>query len=184
MNRNLLLAGRGPLVIGIVLFLATACAPRIPFTQEVRQKYKLTTEDLKAIQFYASQDIVLYRGEKKGSKATEDGTLTVSSDANIETVIIKAGTPGVVDKVLDDKRLAISFETGEGKVLVFGNPTATKGVYKLMAARWANGKGELTYGGKSYFTAKGDQNAYLEFKLKRMYRKKKSAQVVKGRKLD
>ncbi|MGD1843985.1 MAG: hypothetical protein ACFB10_01160 [Salibacteraceae bacterium] len=181
MNRKFLHGSLWPLFA--LLLLVTSCAPKIPFTQEVRQKYKLSEADLKSIQFYASHDIVLFRGEKTGTKKTDEGTLKVSSNSSVEKVIIKAGTPGVVEKVVDGSRLAISFETGEGKLLIFGDPTATRGVYKLMAAKWVNGKGQLLYGGQNYYTPLTNQHTYLEFRLKREFRKQNSSRVAKGRKL-
>lgn len=170
------------LILTTVLF--GACAQRIPFTQEVREKEKLSEEEIKKIQFYPSHDIVLQRGEagEKGKEISE-GTLMTKDEKSVEQVIIKAGTPGIADRVLDGNRISVRFEEGEGKFLVFGDPT-NQGRYTLLAGEWdKNNRGKLQYGGKTYFTTQGAANVYLTFRMKNLYQFKKNQTVVKGMKL-
>ena len=169
------------LIIGAML---TSCAPRVPFTQEVREHYKLTNEELKSLQFYASHDIVLERRSKNNKqKSTQEGTLTVKDGKHIEQVVIRAGTPGVVEKVLGDNRVAVSFETGDGKFLVFGDPTERNGVYKLLAGKWVNRRGKITYGGEEFLTSTSSSQVYLEFKMKQLREYRKDQRYAKGRKV-
>lgn len=171
------------LAASIVLTL-NSCAPRIPFTQEVREKEKLSEEEMKKIQFFASHDIVLQRGEKEEKeKEISEGTLMTKDGKSVEQVIIKAGTPGIVDRVLDANRVAIRFEEGEEKYLVFGDPNK-QGRYTLLAGEWdKNNRGKLQYGGKAYNTGSGAANVYLTFRMKNLYQFKKDQKVVKGMKL-
>ena len=171
-------------LLGAVTLIMSSCAPLIPFSQDVRDKEKLSDEEMKKIQFYASSEIVLQRGEKgeKGKEITE-GKLTTTDEKSVEQVIIKAGTPGIVDHILDAGRVAVRFEPGEGQFLIFGDPNK-QGRYTLLAGEWdKNNRGKLEYGGKTYFTMSGAANVYLTFRMKNLYQFKKNQKVVKGMKL-
>ena len=171
------------LLIGTAI-LFTSCAPRIPFTQKIREQYRLTDEEIKSIQFYASHDIVLQRGESSGkSKETTEGTLTVTNSKSVDQVLIKAGTPGIVEQVVDQNKVMVSFEDGGNKTIIFGDPFDNKGSYKLLAANWKNNRGSLTYNGKEYVTSASASNTYITFKMKKLNKFMKDEHVAKGRKL-
>ena len=126
-----------------------ACSSSIPFTNDDKIKYNLTEDKLKKLQFFVSRDIVLQRGERsdEAQEFDQDGKLIVSSSASLDEIYIKEGTPGVVVKVMDGNRLAVSFDaTDDNKYLVFGDPN-NRGRYNLMGAEWNNGKGKINYGG-------------------------------------
>lgn len=167
-----------------VLTTLNSCAPRIPFSQEVIVTEKLSAEELKKIQFYNSHDVVLQRGtEGEKGKEISEGTLKTTDEKSVERVIIRAGTPGIVERVMDGSRLAVRFEEGEEKYLVFGDPTK-QGRYTLLASEWdSNNRGKLQYGGKTYSTGAGAANVYLTFRMKNLYQFKKDQKVVKGMKL-
>lgn len=171
-------------IAGTILLALQSCAPRIPFTRDIRHKENLSDEEIQRIQFYPSQDIVLQRGEKdeKGKEITE-GTLTTKAEKSVEQVIIKAGTPGIIDHIIDANRFAVRFEEGEGKYLVFGNPNNQER-YTLLAGEWdKNNRGKLQYGEKTYLTNTGAANVYLKFRMKNLNLFRKNQKVVKGMKL-
>jgi len=101
-------------IIGLsVLFaiLMASCSPKIPFTQSIREQYKLTPEELRGIQFYVSDQIVLRRAESNtAQKTTEEGRLVIESGKSIEQFTIRNGTRGALERVPDGKNLMISFE--------------------------------------------------------------------------
>lgn len=180
MKKNLILI----VIAGVTSLMMNSCAPLIPFTQDVRETEKLSDDEMKKIQFYVSHDIVLQRGEKgeKGKEISE-GTLMTKDEKSVEQVIIKSGTPGIVDRILDGNRVAVRFEEGEEKYLVFGDPNK-QGRYTLLAGEWdKNNRGKLQYGGKTYYTGSGAANVYLTFRMKNLYQFKKDQKVVKGMKL-
>jgi hypothetical protein len=168
----------------LALLLWTSCASKIPFTQAIREKYQLTDDELRQLQFYASHDIILTHSEKaEKSKETEDGKLKIISGQEYEQVLIKKGTPGVVEKVVDSKRLAVSFETDGEKFIVFGDPYDNKGNYTLLAPNWENNRAVLKYGNEDYYAGQGASNIYIMFKMNRLNKIKKQTRVAKGRKL-
>ena len=63
----------------LAALLLGSCAAKRPFTDKVRAEYKMTDEVLKKIQFYTSEDIILYR--RRGRRKERLCTLrTVSSN--------------------------------------------------------------------------------------------------------
>ncbi|MFH1320048.1 MAG: hypothetical protein ABII90_05260 [Bacteroidota bacterium] len=173
------------LILCVTALLMSSCSPKIPFTQSIREQYKLKDNELTSLQFYISQDLSLNRGEKsEGGQDTDEGKLTITSGSYLERVFIKAGTPGIVEKVIDGNRFAVSFEVGENTALIFGAPSPkTNERYTLLAPEWINGKGKLLYKDKTYYTAQGSANVHLLFQLKRIRKFKKEQRVVKGRKI-
>lgn len=174
------------LVYGLFILLLTSCAMQQPFTEQVKTKHELTEGEIKQLQFYVSHDIILFRAEAKpsGKKTTTEGTLTVSDGKDIEKVIIKAGTPGIVEKILPGGKLAMRFEEGEGAVLIFGDPQNNNGRFTLMAADWDAGVGTVMYKGKKYTMSSVGHSPYLKFKMKKLNQVTNDQRVVKGMKVN
>lgn len=160
-----------------------ACTSTVPFTQNTRENLKLNEENLKGIQFYTSSTIVLKRGDQVQDTKTEDGTLTITQGKDIEEVVIKAGTPCVVDKVIDANTLAIRFDDNGSKYLVFGSIKQRNGFYSLMARDWKNGIGVVNYGEKYYKASMNEGQTILTYKVKQIKQIEKKQEVVKGAKL-
>ena len=174
------------LIISLVLcILISSCAPPlVPFTQQLRQQYKLQPEELRSIQFYFSNTFVLRRGENNDMKDTKHGELTVMSDSKIEEIIIKAGTPCIIRDVIDGNQVSITFEDDGNKYLVFGSISNNDGYYTLRAMDWKNGKGTVNYGEKIYYSSQGSKDVFLALKMKSLKRFDVDQKVVKGAVLD
>src|SRR5690606_15633689 len=117
---------------------------------------------LKKMQFYISTDVTLQRGERssQSQELDKDGKLVIASSASVDNILITAKTPGVCVKVIDDNKIAVSFDADDNKYLVFGDPN-NRGRYNLMGAEWTNGKGKINYGDKVYYVMPGGAGAYL-----------------------
>lgn len=172
------------LMIGIASIISS-CATKKPFTNDVRTRYNLDASKLKRLQFFISQDVTLQRGESSSEQQEldKDGKLVISSSASLNEILISAGTPGVVVKVLEGNKLAVSFDdVDDNKYLVFGDPN-NRGRYTLMGAEWNQGKGKINYGGKVYYVMPGGASAYLKFEMKKVKDYKKTQDKAKGRKV-
>ena len=173
----------------IILYLSSclllaSCSPKIPFTQVVRDKYKLSDEDLKRIQFYVSDAIVLRRGEELGrEKGTDNGTLVIKSGKNLEQIVFKRNTACVINSVVDNTKFSVSFEDGANKFLVFGSEADPNGYYSLKALDWNSGKGKVTYGDQTYYSNSGSQKTFLLFKMQSLRKIHVDEKVVKGKKV-
>jgi hypothetical protein len=177
-------------VLALTALLWSSCASRIPFTQEVRQQYTLTDQELRSIQFWTSDDIILHRDVTDASEVgTDRGTLKVKSGRTIEEVVIRRGTPCVVQSVMDNKRLVLSFGEGPNELLVFGD-VSDKGVrfrrghyYAMLAADFRNGRDVVEFDGKEFIVADPGHPVFLLFKMTSIRELERSTKTVKGKKL-
>ncbi|HEX5003038.1 MAG TPA: hypothetical protein VFW78_11130 [Bacteroidia bacterium] len=166
-----------------LLFLSSCSKSLSPFTQQIRDQYKLSVEELKSIQFYTSNTFVLRRGEDNLEKETGTGELKVVKDRHVEEIVIKAGTPCVIKDVVDGNRVTVSFEEGGSRYLVFGSIRNQDGYYTLQALDWVKGKGKVNYGEKTYYSSEGSKDIFLTFKLKNLEKYKSEQKVLKGKKI-
>ena len=135
--------------------LATSCSPQLtPFTRSLYDEQRFTDSDLKRIQFYLSEDLVLYRYlDEKGDYEINDGAVKVRNGRKTEEVVIKRGTPGVFIKRPDADHFAISFEDGaDARFLMFGPNKKNDGRYELLASEWNRRSGSVTYANKKFQT--------------------------------
>ncbi len=168
----------------VLLFMQSCSNKLIPFTQQIRDENKLTEEELQSIQFYVSESFVLRRGENLDTKETKDGELTVLKDNKVEEVIIKAGTPCVIQEVVDGNRVTVSFEDKGSRFLVFGSIGNKDGYYTLMALKWDKNRGKISYGEEFYYASPGSKDVFLSIKMKTMQKFRLEQKVVKGKKLS
>jgi hypothetical protein len=166
----------------IVLFVMSSCSPKVPFTMAIQEKYKLTDTDIKKIQFYTSDDIILYMGESQSKTETTGGEVVVTSNKQEERLIIKKGTPCVVVKIEGKDKLYIAFGSGDQKVILFSGRTSNE-PFKMQADEWSNGRGKLKYDGKIYYASSLSASTYIAFRIKKLEDSKRKETVEKGRKI-
>lgn len=166
----------------IILSSITACSPRLSvFTSDLKRNIAWDEKDLKKIQFYVSNDIVLRRSISDSKARIERGKIRVIDGSHYEEVIIRAETPGVVVFSPDGERLAVSFDT-DGTYLMFG-PREKTGEYVLLASRWEKTKGWVQYGGKTYETPASSARSYLMADTQFKDRTSSRQRVARGREI-
>ncbi|HLP11484.1 MAG TPA: hypothetical protein VK177_06070 [Flavobacteriales bacterium] len=166
-----------------VVLLLSSCSPKVAYTSYLASKYQLTEDELKKVQFYTSEDIVLYTRESSSKTGTENGTIVVSSSEAENQILIKKGTPGVMLKQVGTDKVYISFEVGDNKFLVFGS-TGQREPFKLQAESWDGGRGKLSYDGKTYYASTLSGTAHLLVSIKKFQKRKSDQKVVEGRKVE
>lgn len=170
------------LLLGLVLF---SCGVKVPLTDQVKEEYSLTEKNMKKVQFYTSQTIILERSKTSGSQGTaDDGTLVASKNSEQDRVIIPTGTKCIFESLGPNQEVIIRFEVGVGKVLKFAiRPGQTTGKYYLVAD-WKQDKGgEIMYGNESYYATAASVNAYLMVKRKNLNKTRRKDRIVKGMKV-
>lgn len=166
-----------------------SCSPKLsPYTTNLEDHYRWSDEELKQIQFYPSQDIVLRREIRTGSSEIVSGKIKMENGREIEEIVIRSGTPGILLFKPEEKKFAVSFEEGgEKRYLIFGPDPKTGGSYKLLATKWVkkNGKGQIQYDGKDFYTyVNGRQGvARLMVDMRKVGKVQKSNRVAKGIKI-
>jgi hypothetical protein len=176
-----------PIAFALLLIAGlSSCGKKLtPFTQKLQDENNWTEKDLKRIQFYVSQDILLTKQERKSDSKIEDGEIKVVSDAEVEEILIKRGTPGVLIDIPKENRFAVCFEDGRSnRYLMFGPNPKMGERYALLASKWDREKGELTYGDTKYYTTSSSSYAALLVNLKKVRKTKVKSRTASGRKVD
>lgn len=156
-----------------------SCASKIPFTSDIQNEYQFQEAQLKKVQFYTSDEIVLTQTESNGDASVTDGKVLLKNQKHVEIIIIKKNTPCVVESVIDNNKFLFSFEYGKDRVLLFGNNST--GYYSLMSKEWKNKTTIIDYASKKYTTTNGD--VFLKIKVKKLNQLKGRQRRVKGRKV-
>jgi len=166
------------LASGLLSLGVGLCACHIPFSRAFRENHQLSADDLKNIQFYTSDTILLRRVHSAQSREASQGSLAVVAQVEVEEIEIDSGTPGVVVEV-HGEYLAVSFTPFDReRVLWFstvdspiaGRYTLThvtdygqSGATGPSAVRYSPGY-FIRYGGADYrLVEPEDWNAYLVF---------------------
>ena len=167
-------------VLAIVFF--NSCSPKIPFTQAVREKYKLTNQELSKLQFYISDEVTLKNGTPTEiDKTVEDGKLIIKTSKNDELVVIKSKTPGAVEEAIDLTTLKVAYEDGMNKGLVFMSKGDKNGYYRLSGVL-DGGRYKINYNNQEYYLQAGS-GAILLFKKKSLKDIQQTEKVAKGKKV-
>ncbi|MEO1262433.1 MAG: hypothetical protein AAFZ15_26740 [Bacteroidota bacterium] len=165
------------------LFLFTSCAKLTYFTEDLYEQQGWSESELKKIQFYLSQDIVLKRELTGGKSEIISGKIKVENGNKIEEVIIPKRTPGTFVFSPKKDRFAIAFEEGDKRYLMFGPSPKYSDRFVMLASEWNRRSGKVTYDGKQWRVSSDDAYAALLVDLKKFNRFDKSSRTAKGRRI-
>jgi hypothetical protein len=173
----------------ILTILISGCSPKLtPFTERLQQENGWTESELKQIQFYVSENIVLRRQATKGVSKIEHGEIKIVDGKRVEEIVIKKGTPGIFLFQPKEDRFAISFESrkGEDPYLIFGPSKKAGGRYTLRAKDWESNQegGKISYDSKTYYTPTKSAYAVLLVDLKRIKDTKVKSRTAGGRTIN
>jgi hypothetical protein len=173
------------LIALLTVVILGGCATKVPYTTKIKEEFELTPDKLKKVQFYTSEIIILERSDKELIVATtgQSGELVTSERSTSERIVIPANRPCLFEQMEDDGTVQIRFEMGNGRVLRFAERQNISNGRFYLVAQWANGKGELDYGGSVYYAVRQSASAYLMVKLKNWKKTQRKDRVVKGLKI-
>jgi len=179
-------------LLGIVLL--TACssskhaatdAVYIPFTKQLKQRIERNQLDIKKVQFFVDQKLVLRRSLGTQKSEIKSGVILFENGEYINEVIIPKYTPGICENIFSDK-LMISFELQNNSV-AFGPGGLNADYFTLYARNWNNGIAEMTYDNNAYkvhcATCANVGEVRLVVKKTEADKLQKSQRVVEGRKV-
>lgn len=136
------------------------------FTEDLYDEYRWSNEELERIQFYVSEDIVLY-SELAGEDARiSDGKIRVIDGREVEEVLIEKGTPGVFVQSPKKDRFAISFEDDPANFLMFGPNPKANGRFVLLAKEWNRRTGKVSYADRVWSTSSASAYSALMVDIK------------------
>jgi hypothetical protein len=159
----------------------------VPFTRDLRQKLEKDNIDLKQVQFYVDQKLILNRNLGDQKVEVHSGVVKLENGKYINEVIVPALTPGVCD-ALEGDRLLISFEKGNND-LAFGPGSGyTFNEYVLYGTEWKNGTALVTYDSNKYRARCGScadvASATLVIRKSELDKWDKKTRTLKGRTVE
>ena len=171
-------------LLALAFFVCTSCGPRLsPFTQRLYESQGWQEDDLRRIQFYLSEDVVLQRELRNDRSLIRNGTVQVIDGREVEQVVFRRNTPGVFTFSPKSQRVAISFESDNDNFLVFGPNPKNGDRYTLLAGDWTRNYGTITYAGREWQVSSADAFASLLIPLKRLKDGDTKGRIVGGRKI-
>ncbi len=169
-------------VLNLLFFvlLLSSCSNLSPFTKSMYQQYDWSNDELQRIQFYLSDDIILKRGLSSGTQEIINGDVKIIDGKRVEVVKIPKGTPGVLEFKPDRQRMAIRFEEGGERYLIFGPNPKYGGKYMLLASEWTRVSGKVHYEGNTYRAEHNSQLATLMIDLKKIGKTEVNSRTADG----
>jgi len=169
------------LILAIGILTLSSCSKNlVPYSQNIQDKYNISDAEMKQVQFYTSNDILIFRNISDADTRVISGQIKIQNGREVEEVVIPKGTPGVI--VWDDaqKRYGVSFDN-DNEFLTFGPNPKKAHRYYLMATEWNQKIGTVTFNGQEYKTTPKSADAYLLVDLKKIDKVDVDRKVLKGR---
>lgn len=167
-------------VLCITLF--ASCSPRYTyFTENLYEKQKWSQEDLKRIQFYVSEPIVLSRTISDDKSKITEGKILIVNGKRVQQIVIKERTPGVLVFIPKEDRFAISFEADDDAYLMFGPNPKYHDRFALLAQDWEKERGKVHYKGELYNVDNSSAFSALMVDLRREGQNQYQTKRVPGR---
>ena len=110
----------------------------VPFTRDLKAKLEKENIDLKQVQFYVDQKLILNRNLGDEKIAVTSGVVRLENGKYINEVIVPSFTPGICEGIEGDK-LMISFEKGNNNRAFGPGSGYTFNEYVLYGTEWKNG---------------------------------------------
>lgn len=119
----------------------------IPFSKNMKYRLDQDRADLRKIQFYIDQTIVLRNTASAGGGAIKNGTVMYDNSQQVTEFTIPAYTPGVCERVKGDS-LYISFDAPQNS-FVFAALYENEH-FMLQGTNWYNGVTDVKYDNKIF----------------------------------
>ncbi|MBK7409367.1 MAG: Uma2 family endonuclease [Saprospirales bacterium] len=170
-------------LLPLSMLLFNSCSPTLShFTQDLYEENNWSIDELRQIQFYLSNDIVLRREVTSGEGQILDGKIRIRDGRKVEEIVIQHGTPGVFLYSPKENRFAVSFEKNDDNhFLMFGPNPKAGDRYVLLASEWDRRQGKVTYDHSTWWVDGDAAFAGLMVDLKRSRQVSVKSRAVQGR---
>lgn len=159
----------------------------VPFTRQLKDRLDRDNVDLRLVQFYIDQKVVMTRNLGDEKVEVSSGVIKFNNGQYINEVIVPSFTPGVCESVSNDK-LMISFEKGNND-LAFGLGNGySANEYILYGNDWRNGSALVSFDNNKFrarcATCPDLSMVRLVVKKSEMDKIERKSRVLQGRTVD
>lgn len=158
----------------------------VPFTKILKQRIDNDHLDIRKVQFFVDQKLVLRRSMGTQKNDIRSGVILFENGQYINEVIIPRNTPGVCVGLNGDK-LMLSFEV-QNNIVEFGPGGTNDGYFTLYARNWTGGVADITYDNKTYrvqcATCYNAGDVKLVVRKSEADKLQRTQRVVEGRRVD
>ena len=174
-----------PVFLLLLTISFSSCGPNLrPFTRSLYQERNWSDGELKRVQFYLSDNIVMRRQASGSSFEVTSGEIKIVDGRKVEEIVIPRGTPGILMFRPKQSRFAISFEEGnDERYLIFGPNPKAGGKFVLLASEWNRRQGKVSYDGRKWDVDASSAYAALMVDLKKIRKVSVSSRTARGRKV-
>jgi len=156
----------------------------VAFSRELQMKLMAYNVDVKRVQFYIDQKLILTRVLDSAKAEVASGGVRFINGKLINEIIIPAYTPGIIESA-DLNGLRVSFENGNSFYFV---PAQDEDKFVVAGSNWDNGTVEIPYDKNIYRAAAAVTNGSvadvkLVVKLADVTKSDKKTRTLQGRKL-
>jgi hypothetical protein len=135
----------------------------IPFTRDLYYRLKNNNQDIRKLQFFVDQTIVLSRGLDQSKLFIDQGKVMNQTGVNENKIELLALTPGVVQAIEPDG-LKVAFEKGSNTIKFINNKYSPD-FFSFTGTNWDNGTAEIPYNGTTYRVSCGTCGSIADAKL-------------------
>lgn len=172
------------LLIISVLF-TTSCKTLTPFSSALKINNNWTEAELKKIQFYNSEEIILSNQLIETKSEIKNGKIIIKPSLNSDSsnvIVIKKHTRGVLVKA-DSKNLQVSFENDDNHHLTFSLDTNKIDKQDDGHFYFRHNNGQVSYNGNNYFIFSKTNNITLLVQYCSKSKKIVKKHYAKGKKM-
>ncbi len=182
--KNIVMKNTFLLLIGLMTLILSCTTPTryIPFEKNLVVELTIAKMDFKNLDIYLSKTIQLYNGVQENSMSIEDGELVRNTKQSGQKVIILSSRRGKIVVQPNEDEIGVSFDKDDpSKFLMFGLDKKT-GNYILLAKKWNENDGDITYGETVYKTSALNGKVKLLIKEKKNNIIEVKKEIASGRK--
>ncbi len=135
----------------------------IPFTRDLYNRLRSANQDIRKLQFFVDQTIILSRGTSQDKLFIDQGKLVNQSGMNENKIELPALTPGIIELIEPDG-MRISFESANNNIKFINNKYSPE-FFIFSGNNWENGTAEIDYKGTTYRASCATCSSVAEAKL-------------------
>jgi len=166
--------------------IVSSCNKKIYLTADIRNIIEAKNNDLKKLQYYIDNDVVLKRYINSDTARVIGGNIMFQNGIYLETVTLKANTKGVCTAVYPNS-LNVAFEMGNDKSITFAIPKFIDNfhVYQMLNEdKYGNETTAIRYDGLDYnLVVKHGYLPRLMIRKRLLEKEDRVDRTMKGRKV-